>query len=39
MVCRLSLVAVSRALFCWDEWASHCGGFPCGTQALGAWAS
>ena len=26
-------------LFCCGVQASHCGGFSCGAQALGAWAS
>ena len=38
----LSLVVVcgwARATFCCGAWASHCGGFTCGAQALGAVAS
>ena len=37
-VCGLSLVA--GAIFCCNEWASHCSGFCCrGAQALGKQAS
>ena len=38
-MCGLSLVAASGGTLCCGACASHCGGFSCGEQALGAWAS
>ena len=41
----LGLCCFAWAFSSWGEWgcsslrASHCGGFSCGAQALGPWAS
>ena len=36
---RLSLFQRARATLHCSAWASHCGGFSCGAQTLGTWAS